>query len=675
MKYILRLTLLAVIATILSCATAPKRKPAPRPAPVDAKKELSQAQIDAAAGSDNKAIQRLKKLIAKHPQSDVADDAGMQLAKIYTKQGKHEDAYKTYMSLVDSDVFSPNEGEALLGAARALHKMGRLDESSALSARGLKIPGLSDALKLEFHKHRYLVLSTIGDRMEALRTLAFIHAKEPKPEIRANAQARAGEIINLYLNEADLEKVVGNEEFGFVRGQAAFRLGLLRLKNKDYDGARSMFAKASDWGQGTPVQQQAENYLNQVDARRRVDANTIGAVLPLTGKHGPVAQKTLRGLQLGLGIYGSDRSSLRLAVVDSEGTPEGGRRAVERLVTEDSVIAVVGSLLSREASAVAQKTEELGVPSIALSQKAGLTESGTYIFRNAVTSSMQVKELVRLAIDQLGLKRFAILYPNDSYGIEYANLFWDEVLSRGGTITGAQIYNPTETDFRGPIKRLVGTYYLEDRKAEYSGRVREWFRKQKKVTSRQQPPDDLLPPIVDFDAIFIPDTPKAVGQIAPMLAYQGVTGTRLLGTGLWNSSEFVRRGQKNVENAVFVDANMVGDPAFKNSKFYREFEKAFGEPPGLFEAQGYEVGVMLRQVIQGGERSRIGLAEGLNNLRQFQGVSGPMSMNDQKEMVRPLTAFIVKESEIVTWNPNYESATPGAGGGGQHPAPKKSIRK
>ncbi len=296
-------------------------------------------------------------------------------------------------------------------------------------------------------------------------------------------------------------------------------------------------------------------------------------------------------------------------MVDSEGTPEGARRAVERLVTEDSAIAIVGSLLSREATAVAQKTEELGVPSVALSQKAGLTESGTYIFRNAVTSAMQVRELVKLAMDQLGMKRFAILYPNDAYGVEYANLFWDEVLARGGTIAGAQIYAPTETDFRGPIKRLVGTYYLEDRKSEYQARLRDWYRSQKKISTRASPPDDILPPIVDFDAIFIPDTPKALGQIAPMLVYQGVSGVRLLGTSVWNTTELVRRGERNVENALFVDSNMLSDPSFKQSKFFKDFLKTFGEEPGMFEAQGFEVGVMLRNSVAGGERSRIGLAE------------------------------------------------------------------
>jgi branched-chain amino acid transport system substrate-binding protein len=166
---------------------------------------------------------------------------------------------------------------------------------------------------------------------------------------------------------------------------------------------------------------------------------------------------------------------------------------------------------------------------------------------------------------------------------------------------------------------------------------------------------------MDFDAIFIPDSPKAIGQAAPMLAYQGVSKVRLLGTNVWNTSELVRRGQKSVENAIFVDSNFVNDPGFKTSKFFKDYVKVFGEEPGLFEAQGYEVGVLLRQTISGGERTRVGLAQSLTQLRQFQGVSGPMSMNSQHELMRPLTPFIVKSNEIVAWNPGIESSAKGEG--------------
>lgn len=638
-----------------SCSTAPK-KSAPVVAPFDAKKELSQVQIDIAAGSDKKATARLRTLIARHPKSDVADDAAILLARLYYKQNQFEAAYKSYMSVIESDVFSSNEAEALIGAAKCLHKMGRLEEALALDTRGLKIPGLTDAQKLEFVRHRYTLLSAMGDRLDALRALAFIHEKDARPETKVTAQTRAQEIINFGLNEGDLEKVVSDAEFGFVRPQAAFRLGLFRIARKDFSGARAEFAHASEWGRGTAIQIQADRYLAQLDSRNRVNPYTIGAVLPLTGKYAPMAQKTLHGLQLGLGIYGSDKSEFKLAVMDSEGTQEGAQKAVERLVAEDGAIAIAGSLLSRTAVAVANKAEELGVPSIALSQKSGLTESGTYVFRNALTSEMQVKELVRVAMDQLGLKRFAILYPNEPYGVEYANLFWDEVLAKGGSITAAQIYSPAETDFRGPIKRLVGTYYIDDRRIEYQNRVRDWIKKQKTTKSRLGPPDDLLPPIVDFDAIFVPDSPKALGQIAPMLAYQGVENVRLLGTNIWNTDELIRRGQKNVENAIFVDTDLVGNSSFKNSKFVKEYQRIFGEEPGLFEAQGYEVGVLLRQLVSRGEHTRVGLVQALNEVRQFQGVTGPMTMNTQHELIRPLTPFVIKKGEITAWSMSTEDS-------------------
>lgn len=642
-----------VVFTLVACVSTPV-KPPPKSAPPNARKELAQAQVDLAAGAEKKAVQRLKNLISKNPKSDVADDATMLLARIYFSHSLFEPAYQSYMSLVNSDVFSPNEGEALLGASRSLTKLGRLDEALSLNSRALKIPGITAATQLELHRQRYSLYSALGDRLDALKDLAYIYENDPKVENKTNAHARANEIVTMALNPNDLEKVVGGSEFGFVRAHAALRLGITRLQAKDFDGARSSLQQAADLGQGTPTQKQAESYLTQIDSRRRVDSNTIGAVLPLSGKHSAIAQKTLHGLQLGLGIYGPNRTSFRLAVIDSEGTPEGAKRAVERLVGEDNVIAVVGSLLSRTAPAVAQKTEELGVPSIALSQRAGITEGGTYIFRNAVTSEMQVKELVRIGMEQLGFKRFAILYPNDSYGVEYANLFWDEVLLRGGSVTAAQIYNPQETDFRGPIRRLVGTYYIEDRKSEYQNKLAEWFKKQKGSKTRNAPPDDLLPPVVDFDALFVPDSPKAMGQIAPMLAYQNVSNIRLLGTNIWNTPELIRRGQKNIENAVFVDSNVGNDPVFKSSRFFQEFKQTFGEEPGLFEAQGYETALLLRQLIERGERTRVGLATALAGIRQYQGVAGPMSMNAQRELVRPLKPLMVKEGSIVNWNPALE---------------------
>jgi branched-chain amino acid transport system substrate-binding protein len=351
-------------------------------------------------------------------------------------------------------------------------------------------------------------------------------------------------------------------------------------------------------------------------------------------------------LQLGLGIYGKNRSNFELAVVDSEGNPDIARRAVERLVTEDHIIAIVGSLLSRTSVSVASKAEELGVPTIALSQKSGITQIGEGVFRNSITSSMQVQQLVRVAMNDLGLKKFAILYPNDAYGVEYANLFWDAVLARGGEIRGVQAYDPKASSYSPPIQRLVGTFFLEDREQEYKGLLRDWYKERKSLRSRQSPPEDLLPPMIDFEAIFVPDSASAMGQIAPTLAYHDITGVKLLGTNLWNTSKLIRLGKRHVDDAIFVDSILSTDENFRRSQFFKEYVAVFDEEPGLFEAQAYDAGLMIRQAVASGSNSRLGLARDLAQKTSFQGATGLLQMTRQREILRPLVTLTVHKNQI-----------------------------
>ena len=373
---------------------------------------------------------------------------------------------------------------------------------------------------------------------------------------------------------------------------------------------------------------------------------TIGVVLPLSGRLAPIGERSLHGLELGLGVFGKKRSAFKLAVIDGDTDPDTARASVERLVTEDHVIAIVGSLLSRTAEEVAQKANDLGVPSIGLSQRAGLSKIGANVFRHSLTSEMQVQKLVDTAMTKMQLSRFAILYPNEPYGVEFANLFWDEVLNRGGQITAVQTYPTGETDFRSYIRKMVGTYYIDDRREEYNMRIRKWKEDNKVASARHSPPEDLLPPMIEFDAIFIPDSAKAVGQIAPMLEFNDIKGVTLLGTNLWNSKSFSERIGKYGENSIFVDSVPDSNASPVKKEFEDSYQATFGDKPENISAQTYEVGVMLRQLIEDGARTRSGLQSALSNVRDFEGVSGKLSMSPNREILRPVTALTVKNSNI-----------------------------
>jgi ABC-type branched-subunit amino acid transport system substrate-binding protein len=485
-----------------------------------------------------------------------------------------------------------------------------------------------------------------GQYLPALKEFVNLSVTAPTKQQQEYYRLKALEIAENKLTEEELEKVSGDSDYGFIRGHALFRLGELALSRRDTSAARRYFSSVKSFLPESDLAGRSQDYISQIDSAKNVDSKTIGVVLPLSGKSAPVAQKTLRAVEMGLGLQ-SENSRFKLAVMDSEGNPDNARRSVERLVKEDSVIAIIGGLLSKTASAEVSKADELGVPSIVLSQKSGITDVGPSVFRNSLTSEMLVHHLLHVAMDEMGMKRFAIIYPNDPYGVEYANIFWDEVLARGGTIAGAQSYSSKETDFRGPVQRLVGTYYIEARMDEYKQRQKD-LKLSPKSKRIEEKAEDILPPVVDFDAVFIPDNSKTLGQIAAFLSYAGVRGVKLLGTNLWNSPGLAKRAGNFSNNLVFVDGVLPQSENYAKSKFVREYKNIFGEDPGLIEIQAFDSASILRSLISEGASNREALAHDLANLKKFPGSLGPLEMSKNREVLRPMVALTLgKDGQVV----------------------------
>ncbi|WP_413583006.1 penicillin-binding protein activator [Bdellovibrio sp. HCB288] len=483
-----------------------------------------------------------------------------------------------------------------------------------------------------------------SDPLIALKELVVLSVQAPTKQEQDVYRLRAIEDVENRLNEKQLEEVADNSDYGYLRGHAMSRLADKALEERDISKAKKYYAGVIDYLPESDLAARAQDIISQLDAAKNVQSKTIGVVLPLSGRNAPVGQRALRGLEMGLGLH-VPGSGFKLAVMDSEGNPDSARRGVERLVKEDNVIAVVGSLLSKTAPAVAAKSDELGVPSIALSQRSGLTEIGPSVFRNSLTSEMQVRQLVRTAMDDMGMKKFAVLYPNDQYGVEFTNIFWDEVLARGGKITAIQTYSNKETDFRLVIQRLVGTYYGEGRQDEFNLRMRELKHFDKKRSARGDNTENVLPPITDFDAIFIPDSAKAMGQIAAMLAFSDVRGVKLMGTNLWNTAGIAKRAGNFANNLIFVDS--IAPTTQDQSRFASEYKNLYGEAPSLIEIQAYDAGLILRQLVASGADSREELTAKLIGLSKFPGSLGSLSMSPEREIDRPVISLTVDKGEII----------------------------
>jgi hypothetical protein len=227
----------------------------------------------------------------------------------------------------------------------------------------------------------------------------------------------------------------------------------------------------------------------------------------------------------------------------------------------------------------------------------------------------------------------------------------------------------------------VGRYYLEDR-GDYVEGVREVqeqtsgkdaFRKRKAMEKMK----GSVEPIIDFEAIFIPDEWRRVSLVAPALAVEDIvtnacdardlerirktTGKKslktvmLLGTNAWSSGkgpsglpEFVERGGKFVNCSVYVDGFFVDSQRPATRRFVQAYRQANSGEPSLLEAYGYDSARMLRQLLEGKQapQSRAELREALANLKDFDGATGKTSFDDKREARKPLFILSVSNKGV-----------------------------
>ncbi len=429
----------------------------------------------------------------------------------------------------------------------------------------------------------------------------------------------------------------------------------------------------------SPWAPQAQELLTRVSRRANVRPKAVGVLLPMSGKYKAFGDATLRGLQLAL--KGSD---VELVVKDSQGDPTLTSKLVEQLAFEDGVIAIIGPLLSDDAKRAALMAEELQVPLLTLSRLEDITRIGPYVFRTMVTNTQQADALAEYAMGTMGFKTFAILHPNTPFGVELTNAFWEAVEKRGGQLRGVESYDHDQKTFTEEAKKLVGRYYLEDR-SDFYDRLREIrdkdldeFRRRKAVEKMKS----SLDPVVDFEGLLIPDSWQQVSLVAPALAVEDIitnacdrkdleriqktTGkdmktVTLLGPSTWSSPKgasgdpmLIERGGKYVLCSVYVDSFYEGSDRPATRAFVSAFRDAYHDATiTLLDAVAWDTAALVRSIVEKKQpSSRAAFRDQLQATKSFQGATGTISFDDQREAQRPMFFLQITPKGIKELNPS-----------------------
>jgi branched-chain amino acid transport system substrate-binding protein len=620
---------------------------------------FSQAEKMLQAKSYKKALEHFKEYYEQFPDAPLADAALMKMASIHATLGDFEQAQNIYHRLIGEHPGSPFVPDARFEILVMYYNQGEYDNVIEQATQFLK------EKPSRIHIQKTYVL--LGDTYKAMNSPKdavsyYIMALRKSKDIEKDSIVKKLKDTIRGLEYQDIMALFNEVKDNTLKGYLMFQLGLSYTEEEKYDDALKILTAFTEKFPEHENVQQAKRLISSINKRSVYSRYTIGCLLPLSGPYKIYGNRALKGIQLAFNQFNAKnpQRSIKIIVKDTASDSAKSEIAVKELF-EENVAAIIGPVIT--SGTAARAAQNYRIPIITLTQKDNIPELGEYVFRNFITPEMQVKAIVSYAAEELGLKSYAILYPDEKYGETFMNLFWDEVIVHEGKVVGVESYRPDGTDFADPIKKLVGLYYdvPEDLKnIDQAAKEKENDEATKNIIETLLSPldeksenwdikeNEESEAIVDFDAVFIPDAPKKSGLIIPQLAFYDVKDTYLFGTNLWHSDNLIDMAYKHAQGAIMPDGFFAESKSQNVKQFVDGYNEIFHQKPGFIEAAAYDTALILFQIVSRPDvRFRSVIKNELKRLDGFQGVTGLTSFGNNGNAIKNLYLLQIRGQRFV----------------------------
>jgi branched-chain amino acid transport system substrate-binding protein len=344
------------------------------------------------------------------------------------------------------------------------------------------------------------------------------------------------------------------------------------------------------------------------------DEILVGEYGSLTGTTATFGQSTHNAITMAMdeinaagGILGK---KVRVLVEDDQSRPEEAATAVTKLINQNRVVAMLGEVSSSRSLAAAPICQANKVPMISPSStNPRVTQVGDYIFRVCFIDPFQAEVGARIAGEILKLKKVAVLSDvRNDYSVGLATFFRQHFKQLGGEIVAEQSYSEGDSDFRAQLTQI------------------------KSATP---------------EAIYVPGYYTEVGTIARQARELGITVPLIGGDG-WDSPRLWEIGGEALNGCYFSNHYSVDDPAPAVQKFVADYRKRYNQVPDALAALGYDAARILADAMKrAGSASGEKVRDALSATRDFQGVTGTITINSERNAVKPAVVLKIENGKFV----------------------------
>lgn len=336
----------------------------------------------------------------------------------------------------------------------------------------------------------------------------------------------------------------------------------------------------------------------------------IGAILPLTGEAALYGESIKKGIDLGVmqinELGGIQDKKISIIYEDSKALPADGVSALRKLIDVQKVSVIIGDAVSSVTLAIAPIAEKDKVVILSpLSSSPAITNAGDFIFRNVPSDLFQGKVAAYFSIKDQSWHSLAILYINNDYGVGLRDTFSSVVETLGGKIVASEAYEQGSTDFRTQLSKI-----------------------------KQANPEVVF--VIGY---------REAAQIL-VQAKEIRLKARILGTGLFEDPEIIKVAKNAAEEVFYTIPQYTSDSL---NPIIREFVKAFkernGSEPDIISAYGYDAIRIMAFAMSKSKLTSETIKDQLYNIKDFEGVTGKISFDENGDIIQPMGVKIIKEGK------------------------------
>ena len=347
--------------------------------------------------------------------------------------------------------------------------------------------------------------------------------------------------------------------------------------------------------------------------KKAEDTIKVGADIELTGGSASYGKSAQNAIKLAFeqvnakgGVLGK---KLELVVADNKSEAAEATNAMQKLVAQDKVVAVIGPNLS--SAVIASTAVNSGAKVLVISPmgtnpnvtvgKDGKTKD--FMFRACFIDPFQGTVMASFAKNTLGAKKVAVLIDNSSdYSKGLAQFFEEAFIKSGGTIVAKESYLQKDTDFKATLTKIKAT---------------------------------------EPDMIYVPGYYQEVGMIVKQGREMGLTVPMAGGDG-WDSSKLPEiAGKTSLNSTYFSSLYSAEDTSQLNKDFVAAYKKAYNEKPDVFAALAYDSAMLVVNAIKtANSTDTVKIKDAMAKTSGFNGVAGSVTFDPQHNPVK--SAFIME---------------------------------